>query len=190
MTNDILNYFKDTGAMLEGHFILSSGLHSEKYIQCALLLQYPQIAKIAGQKIAENFKNQGITCVAGPAMGGIIVAYTVAEALGVKTVFGERENGNMCLRRGFTLTKDDNVLVVEDVITTGKSVKELIDVINRYESRIAGVASIVDRSEGKAGIGYPVCGLVQIKIDTYDPHECPLCKKGIPAVKPGSRGLK
>jgi len=190
MCNDILNYFKETGAMLEGHFILSSGLHSEKYMQCALLLQYPHIAKIAGEKIAEKFKDRGITCVAGPAMGGVIIAYTVAEALGVKTIFGERENGTMCFRRGFNISETDNILVVEDVITTGKSVKELISVINQYGATIAGVASIVDRSEGNANIGYPVTGLVEIKIDTYEPGNCPLCKKGIQAVKPGSRGLK
>ncbi len=187
--DNLLSAFKDTEALLNGHFLLSSGRHSERYMQCAKLLQYPDVATKIAEGIANHFEPKNITCVIGPAMGGIIIAYKVAEALGVRSVFGEREAGRMCLRRGFELKAGERVLVVEDVVTTGKSVKELLDVIKKENVDIAGVASIIDRSGGKVDFGVEFFSLAPIEIKTYQPDECPLCAKNIPVVKPGSRGI-
>ena len=187
--NKILKFFKDTEAILEGHFILSSGLHSNKYMQCAKLLQYPDITTEIAKDIASHFKGREITCVIGPAMGGIIIAYKVAEALGVRSIFDERQAGQMCLRRGFELKAGEKVLVVEDVITTGKSVKELISVIRQYDVDIVGVASIVDRSGGNVDFGCEFFSLLDVDLVTWQPDRCPEQFKNIPAIKPGSRGI-
>lgn len=187
--DELLSAFKNTEALLNGHFLLSSGRHSEKYMQCAKLLQYPDVAVKIAKGIAKHFESKNITCVLGPAMGGIIIAYKVAEALGVRSVFGEREAGQMCLRRGFELKSGERVLVVEDVVTTGKSVKELLDVIRKDNVEIVGVASIIDRSAGDVDFGCEFFSLAPIEIKTYQPDECPLCKKNIPVIKPGSRGI-
>jgi len=183
----VLNYLKDTEAYLEGHFVLSSGLHSNQYVQCALLLQHPQIATDVANMIAEQYKDKNITCVIGPALGGVVIAYKVAEALGVRSIFGERKNGEMCLRRGFSLSPEDNLLVMEDVITTGKSVKELLDVIKDYGSNIVSVASIVDRSNGDVNFGCEFLSLLKLEIQTFKPDNLPDWLKSIPAIKPGSR---
>ena len=183
----VLQYLKDTEAYLEGHFVLSSGLHSNHYVQCALLLQHPKIATDVANMIADHYRDKNITCVIGPALGGVIVAYKVAEALGVRSIFGERKDGQMCLRRGFSLSPEDNLLVMEDVITTGKSVKELLDVIKDYGSNVVSVASIVDRSNGNVDFGCEFFSLLGLDIQTFSPDDLPDWLKSIPAVKPGSR---
>lgn len=185
----VMQKLKETGAYQEGHFILSSGLHSAQYIQCALLLQYPDVATQMGQGIAEHFKDKGITCVVGPALGGVIIAYKVAEALGVRSIFGERQDGEMCLRRGFSIEPGEKVLLVEDVVTTGKSVKELISVLEEAEADIVGVASIIDRSSGAVQFDCEFFSLLTLEITTYSSYEIPEWLRNIPAVKPGSRGI-
>jgi len=183
----LIDIFKKTGALLSGHFKLSSGLHSGQYLQCALVLQHPKYAKRLGEAIADQFKDAEITCVAGPALGGIIIAHEVAKALKVRCIFGEREDGKMTLRRGFKLDPQDKVLVVEDVITTGGSIKELIELVKSNGAGVVGAGAIVDRSSGKADLGCDFRPLVKFDIKTFDPSECPLCKEGTLAVKPGSR---
>lgn len=185
--NEIIEIFKKSGALLSGHFKLSSGLHSNQYMQCALVLQHPEYAAKLGKGIADKFKDDKITVVAGPALGGIVIAHEVARALGVRCIFGEREDGKMTLRRGFNLGQKDRVLLVEDVITTGKSIKELIDVIKHSGAAIVGIGSIADRSSEKIDFGYDAKSLIKLDIKTFPPDDCPLCEQGIPVVKPGSR---
>ena len=183
----MIDLFKQTGALLAGHFKLSSGLHSGQYLQCALVLQHPEYAAKLGKDIAGKFQDKKITCVAGPALGGIIIAHEVARALNTRCVFGERQDGKMTLRRGFSIGSNDNVLVVEDVITTGKSIKELIDVIKSTGAKVIGVGAIVDRSSGDVDAGCDMRTLLKMDIKTFDPAKCPLCKDGTSLVKPGSR---
>lgn len=183
----VLEIFARTGVLLEGHFRLTSGLHAAKYLQCAQLLQYPHEAGPLCEQLASYFKDAGATVVAGPATGGIILAYEVAKALGVKNIFGERENGVMTFRRGFKLEPTDKVLVLEDVVTTGGSVKELIACVKEAGAEVVGVASLVNRSGGRVDFGVPFKSLVNLDITTYQPEECPMCKEGSMAYKPGSR---
>ena len=183
----VLEIFARTGVLLEGHFRLTTGLHAAKYLQCAQLLQYPHEAGPLCEQLASYFKDAGATVVAGPATGGIILAYEVAKALGVKNIFGERENGVMTFRRGFKLEPTDKVLVLEDVVTTGGSVKELIACVKEAGAEVVGVASLVNRSGGRVDFGVPFKSLVNLDITTYQPEECPMCKEGSVAYKPGSR---
>ena len=183
----VLEIFARTGVLLEGHFRLTSGLHAAKYLQCAQLLQDPHEAGPLCEQLASYFKDAGATVVAGPATGGIILAYEVAKALGVKNIFGERENGVMTFRRGFKLEPTDKVLVLEDVVTTGGSVKELIACVKEAGAEVVGVASLVNRSGGRVDFGVPFKSLVNLDITTYQPEECPMCKEGSVAYKPGSR---
>ena len=183
----VLEIFARTGVLSEGHFRLTSGLHAAKYLQCAQLLQYPHEAGPLCEQLASYFKDAGATVVAGPATGGIILAYEVAKALGVKNIFGERENGVMTFRRGFKLEPTDKVLVLEDVVTTGGSVKELIACVKEAGAEVVGVASLVNRSGGRVDFGVPFKSLVNLDITTYQPEECPMCKEGSVAYKPGSR---
>lgn len=183
----VLEIFERTGVLLEGHFRLTSGLHAAKYLQCAQLLQYPHEAGPLCEQLAEYFKDSGATVVAGPATGGIILAYEVAKALGVKNIFGERENGVMTFRRGFKVEPTDKVLVLEDVVTTGGSVKELIECVKVAGAEVIGVASLVNRSGGRVDFGVPFKSLVNLDITTYQPDDCPMCKEGSVAYKPGSR---
>ncbi|HWI55450.1 MAG TPA: orotate phosphoribosyltransferase [Desulfobacteria bacterium] len=185
--DEAIDIFTKANALLTGHFRLTSGRHSAKYMQCAQVLQYPQYASILCDSLAEKFKGTQIDLVVGPAMGGIIVAYEVGRALGVKTFFTERENGAMALRRGFTINPGEKVLVVEDVVTTGGSVKEVIEVVREKGGEVVGVGVLVDRSAGKADFGVPTQSMLQLEIESYDPEECPLCKQGLPVIKPGSR---
>ncbi|MCM8783565.1 MAG: orotate phosphoribosyltransferase [Candidatus Omnitrophica bacterium] len=187
---EVLDILGKTGAVLNGHFILSSGLHSDKYIQCALTLQYPKYAAWLARAIADKFRTEMITVVLAPAVGGIVLGQEVAKATGARAIFAEREEGKMTLRRGFTLTKNDRVLVIEDVITTGSTVEELIGLIKESEARLIGVSSIVDRSSEKLVFKDRFEYLVKIPIKNYTEQNCPLCKENIPAVKLGSRGLK
>ncbi len=187
---EILQIFGKTQVLKEGHFLLTSGRHSAQYMQCAQLLQYPQEAEKICRDLAAHYQDQKIDVVVGPAMGGVIVAYETARQLKAKSIFTERENGKMTLRRGFTIEPGQRVLVVEDVITTGGSVKEVIEVVEGTGATIFGVAVMVDRSNGKVDFGYPLHALLPIEIETYSPDECPLCKSGAePAVKPGSRQI-
>lgn len=185
---DILEMFEKANALLTGHFLLSSGLHSEQYLQCALLLRYPAYAEELCKRLAEKFKYKKIDLVVGPAYGGIIVAHELARALGVRAVFTERKDQKMQLRRGFYIEKGESVLIAEDVITTGRSVKEVIAAIKPYKPKIVGVAALIDRGAkgncfGKIGIE----SLKKIKIKTYTQQRCPMCKAGTPLVKQGSR---
>ncbi|MFH1478800.1 MAG: orotate phosphoribosyltransferase [Candidatus Omnitrophota bacterium] len=184
---EILKIFEEKNALLSGHFKLSGGLHSKNYLQCALVLQYSDIAGLLCKKIADFFKKDNIDYVVAPAIGGIVVSYEVARALGVRSIFTERKDSKMTLRRGFSLTKDDRVLVVEDVITTGLSTKEVIDVVNSFGSKVVGVASIVDRSGKTIDFGVKSMSLLKLDIPVYQEENCPLCKEGLPITKPGSR---
>jgi orotate phosphoribosyltransferase len=185
---EIIELLRKTGAFLTGHFKLSSGLHSDQYFQYALVLQYPEYAQRLGESIAEEFKDKGITCVAGPAIGGIIIAHEVARALKTRCIFDEQgEDGKKTLKRGFSLSLKDKVLIVEDVITTGKSIRELIDVIKNSGAGIVGIGALADRSSEKIDFGYETKALIKLKAKTFSPAECPLCKKGDPIIKPGSR---
>jgi len=186
---DFLEMFKKSGALLEGHFLLTSGRHSRQYMQCAQVLQHPVYAEALGAELASRFKDRGIETVIGPAMGGIIVAHEVARSLGARAIFAERENGVMTLRRGFTLAAGEKVLVVEDVITTGGSVREVIEVVKNAGAVPVGVGALVDRSGGSVEFGIPLESVLQVPIASYPPEECPLCQQGIPWIKPGSRKI-
>lgn len=185
--DEALEIFTKSQALLTGHFRLTSGRHSSQYMQCAQVLQYPEYAAKLCADLAEKFAGTAIDLVVGPAMGGIIVAYEVGRALGVKTFFTEREQGVMSLRRGFTINPGEKVLVVEDVVTTGGSVKEVIDVVREKGGEVVGVGVLVDRSNGKVDFGVKTEAILSMEIQSYDPEECPLCKQGLPVVKPGSR---
>ena len=184
---EILDIFTKTSAILEGHFKLSSGLHSSKYLQCAKVLQYPKHAEKLCRLIASKFENQKINAVIAPAMGGIVVSYEVARAMGAKGVFTERVKGTMTLRRGFELEKNAKVLVVEDVVTTGLSTKEVVETVKSLGATVIGVGALVDRSSEKLDFGAPFKALIKIDIPTYPKQSCPLCAKGMPITKPGSR---
>jgi orotate phosphoribosyltransferase len=185
--DDILEHFRQTHALLDGHFLLSSGLHSPNYLQCALALQNPHDAERFGRAIADNFRDSGIETVASPAIGGLIIGYAVALALGVRFIWSERQDGVMTLRRGFSLQPDEKILVVEDVITTGGSTRECITALEANGGSVVAAASIVDRSNGSADVGVPRIALVKMDVPTFKPGECPLCAEGSEAYKPGSR---
>ena len=185
----ILDQFKETNALLEGHFVLSSGLHSSKYLQCALALQHPADAERFGEMIAGNFTGDVIDTVASPAIGGLVIGFATARALGVRFIWTERENGMMTLRRGFSVKEGERILVVEDVITTGGSTRECIDALEKQRATVVAAASIIDRSNGTADVGVPRVSLVSLDVPSYTPEECPLCAAGIEALKPGSRKL-
>lgn len=185
---EILDIMRQTGVMLEGHFLLTSGRHSDKYMQCAKLFQYPDISEKFSKELAGRFKN--VDLVAGPAIGGIILAYEAARQMRVPNIFAERENGEMTLRRGFGIPEGANVLVVEDVVTTGGSVREVMELVRKYGAKVAGVGSIVDRSNGAVDFGVPFEAVLSMEVVSYAPEDCPLCKQGIPAIKPGSRSIK
>jgi orotate phosphoribosyltransferase len=184
---EIIKVFQKTDALLQGHFLLSSGLHSTKYFQCALVLQYPHYTSLICKELVHKFKDEKIDVVVGLAYGGIIVSYEMARYLKVCSLFTERVEGKMTLRRGFCLRPKERAIVVEDVVTTGGSVKEVIALINNLEAKVIGVGAIVDRSGRKADFGVEYKSLVELDIENFRPNECPLCKQGIPLVKPGSR---
>ena len=183
----VIDQFRATGALLEGHFQLSSGLHSTVYLQCALVLQFPERAEAFGRAIAEKFQGQGIQLVASPAIGGIVIGHEVARALGARFVWTERDAGQMTLRRGFTITPGEKTLVVEDVITTGGSTRETIEAVRRAGADVVGAASIIDRSGGTADVGVPLTSLASLRVLSVESSECDACKLGEAVVKPGSR---
>lgn len=186
-SEDILTKFRETGALLEGHFVLSSGLHSTIYLQCALVLQHPREAENLGQSIAENFQDQKIQTVAAPAIGGLIIGHEVARALGARFIWTERENGTMVLRRGFSVSPGERVLVVEDVVTTGGSTRETVAALAANGANVVGAASIIDRSAGEAEVGVPRIALATLNVRSVEPAVCEACKRGEQAIKPGSR---
>jgi orotate phosphoribosyltransferase len=186
----VIDEFKKTGALLEGHFQLSSGLHSTVYLQCALVLQFPEQAESLGRAIAEKFARAGIQLVAAPAIGGIVIGHEVARALGARFIWTERDAGEMTLRRGFTVSPGEKTLVVEDVITTGGSTRETIEALQRAGADVVAAASIIDRSGGNAEVGVPRVALATLKVLSVEPEICDACKLGEPAVKPGSRRAK
>ena len=195
---DVLKVFKSEKALLTGHFLLSSGLHSSNYMQCALLFQKPWIAETLCVALAKKLKAIKVDTVIGAALGGVIVSYEMGRALHVRSLFAERLPagqagiaGALVLRRGFSLKKNERVLIVEDVVTTGKSTREVIEIVKQQGAKLAAVASIVDRSAGAAIFGTNFFSLLKINIKIYQPDACPLCHKGTsPVVKPGSRGLQ
>ncbi|HEX8500981.1 MAG TPA: orotate phosphoribosyltransferase [Pyrinomonadaceae bacterium] len=184
---EVVERFRRTGALLEGHFVLTSGLHSTHYLQCALVLQHPAEAEAFGRALAERFGPQEVETVAAPAIGGIVIGWEVARALGVRSLWTEREEGRMTLRRGFTVRPGERVLVVEDVITTGGSTRETCDALRAAGALVVGAASIIDRSAGRADVGVPRFALATLDVPAVSPADCPLCARGVPAVKPGSR---
>jgi len=186
---EVLQVFRDCGGLLEGHFLLTSGRHSDKYMQCAKLFIRPKKAEALCAALADKLKDMKIDVVASPAIGGIIMGYVMAKRLNAKNVFAERENGKMVLRRGFEILPKDRVLVVEDVVTTGGSAMEVVELVKECGAKVAGVASVVDRSNGKVDFGVPYRALLSMEVVSYEAAECPICKKGIPLVKPGSRNI-
>jgi orotate phosphoribosyltransferase len=186
---ELLQIFRQTNALLDGHFLLTSGLHSPHYFQCAKVLQYPKYLHLFAGELAKHFEYSEIELVISPAIGGVVVGTEVGRMLDVRTIFAERENGVMSLRRGFEMKKGERVLVVEDVVTTGGSVNEIIQLAKNANAKLAGVGYIVDRSNGKTTFNAKTFSVLQMDVVTYTPETCPLCKAGTPAIKPGSRGL-
>ena len=183
----ILDRFRRAGGLLEGHFRLTSGLHSPGYLQCALVLQHPAEAEACGVALAERTRGLGIHLVLSPALGGIVIGQEVGRALGVRAIFAERQDGRLTLRRGFAIQPGERVLVVEDVVTTGGSTRETIEVARAAGAVVVGAAAIIDRSGGTQRIDVPFYSLAEVSLPTYEPESCPLCQAGLPVVKPGSR---
>ncbi len=184
---EVVAKFRESGALLEGHFVLTSGLHSPVYLQCALVLQQPRDAEQFGRSIAEHFQAENIQTVASPAIGGIVIGHEVARALGAKFIWTERQNGTMVLRRGFSVVPGERILVVEDVVTTGGSTRETVAALQAGGAQVVGAASIIDRSSGKADVGVPRIALATLDVTSVDAAVCELCKRGEVATKPGSR---
>jgi orotate phosphoribosyltransferase len=195
MTRDeLLDLYRRSGALLEGHFRLTSGLPSSGYLQCALVLQHPPHAEALGRAIADRTRDLRATVVLSPALGGVVIGHEVGRALGVRAIFAERQDGALALRRGFVIGESDRVLVVEDVLTTGGSTRETMQVARAAGGHVVGAASIVDRSGASTGSGQagarfdvPYTALLDVTLPTYEPDACPLCAQGLPVVKPGSR---
>ena len=184
---ELLQTFRASGALLEGHFRLSSGLHSNGYLQCALVLQHPRTASALGEALAAAAGAWSPAAVLSPALGGVVIGHEVARALGVRAMFAERQEGRLVLRRGFAIGPGERILVVEDVVTTGLSTRETMQVARTAGGVVAGAASLVDRSGGTADLGVPFASLLTIDLPTWAEAECPLCAEDVPIVKPGSR---
>ena len=187
--DEILDLFRGAGALLEGHFRLTSGLHSAGYLQCALVLQHPREAAICGAALAARVRELGVQTVLSPALGGIVIGQEVGRALGVRAIFAERQDGKLSLRRGFSLSPGEKVFVIEDVVTTGGSTRETIDVARAAGAEVVAAGSIIDRSGGQQRIDVPYHALAVVSLPTYDPESCPLCLAGLPVIKPGSRAI-
>jgi orotate phosphoribosyltransferase len=189
---EVLNTFQERGALLAGHFLLSSGLHSPRYLQCALVLQFPDVAAQLCSALAEKVKTDDrigrIDAVIAPALGGVIVAHETARALNVRALFTERQENVMTLRRGFAIEPGERLLVVEDVVTTGGSTREVMEVVAARGGIVAAAGSLIDRSGGSVDLGVPRHALATLEVPTYIPEDCPLCREGSAAIKPGSRG--
>ena len=185
--DEVLHIFRETGVLHEGHFLLTSGRHSSQYLQCAQVLKHPEIAAKLCRELTEILGEKELDLCIGPAVGGIIVAYEMARSLGIPGIFAEREKGEMVLRRGFQVNPGEKVLVVEDVITTGGSVREVMELVRRAGGMVTEVAVLVDRSGGSVTFDVPLRSLLSMAVESYTPDECPLCRQGLPLVKPGSR---
>ncbi|HOC18615.1 MAG TPA: orotate phosphoribosyltransferase [Vicinamibacterales bacterium] len=185
--DDLLDLFRRCSALLEGHFRLSSGLHSPGYLQCALVLQHPRHAATLGEELAAPLRELRPATVLSPALGGLIIGHEVARALGARAIFAEREDGVLRLRRGFTLTEAERVVVVEDVVTTGGSTRETMQVARAAGAQVLAAGAVVDRSGGVTSLDVPLHALVSLSLPTYEPAACPLCAQGVPLTKPGSR---
>jgi len=185
--NKIETILQETGALLTGHFQLTSGRHGAQYMQCAKVLQYPEHTSYIAEVLAATFKNEKIDIVLAPAVGGIVLGYELARSLGAKAIFSERENGEMTLRRGFEIPKGARVIVAEDVVTTGGSTREVIAIAKKYEAEVVGACIMVDRTGGKLDFGIKLATAYSVAIESYMPEDCPLCKDGVPIHKPGSR---
>jgi len=190
-TEEVMKKFEQARAIQKGHFKLTSGVHSDTYIQCAQVMQYPGFMHNLCSELGRKFRGEDIDVIVGPAIGGIIISHVMAQVLGpwVRAIFTERENRKMTLRRSFEIKKDEKVLVVEDVTTTGGSVREVIDIVKERGGQVVGIGVLIDRSGGRIDFGVKMKSLLTLDIKSYQPEDCPLCKKGVPVVKPGSREL-
>jgi orotate phosphoribosyltransferase len=186
--NEVLDLMTELGALHEGHFLLSSGLHSDRYFQCARILQFPELARELGAAIADRFRDETYDAVVSPALGGILIGHEVARALGRRFVFTERKDGRMTMRRGFFLEKGEKVLVVEDVVTRGTSVREVCQVVEENGGVVTGVGAIIDRTAAGADLPQELVALARVQVQTWSADDCPLCRDGVALVKPGSRG--
>jgi len=184
---EVLDLFRQSGALLEGHFRLSSGLHSDRYLQSALVLQHPAFAERMGRALAARLGDLQPTAILSPALGGIVIGQEVGRAMHIRALFAERQDGKLMLRRGFTLSSSDRVVVVEDVVTTGGSTRETIAVAEAAGAAVVGAASIIDRGADAGNLNVPLQALVRMHVAAYPPESCPLCATGVPVVKPGSR---
>jgi len=185
--DDVLKVFRDSGALLEGHFILRSGLHSRQFFQCALALQQMPVVEKIGQALADKVRSLSAATVVAPALGGLVIGQEVARQLGVRFIFPEKEDGKLVLRRGFSIALDEKILIVEDVVTKGGRVKETIDIVRSHRGTVVGVAAIVDRSNGAVNFGVPFASLISLKVEAFEPDKLPPDLSKIPAVKPGSK---
>jgi orotate phosphoribosyltransferase len=187
--DELLDLYRKSGALLEGHFRLTSGLHSPGYLQCALVLQHPRHAEMLGRAIADRTRDLRATVILSPALGGVVIGQEVGRALGVRAIFAERQDNALTLRRGFVVSENDRVLVVEDVLTTGGSTRETMQVARAAGGQVVGAASIVNRMGRDPDLGVPFVSLVNVDLPTYEPDRCPLCAQGLPVIKPGSRSV-
>lgn len=185
---DVMKMLEETQAVLHGHFLLTSGLHSPMYVEKFNVLQHPKYTEKLCQEIARRYENDNVEMVVGPVTGGILLAHEVGKALGTRAIFTERENGKMTLKRGFHIEPGTRVLVVEDIVTTGGSVREVMEVVKEYGGELVGVGLLVDRSGGKVDFGIRTEALLHLSVETFDPNNCPLCAKGIPFTKRGRTG--
>jgi orotate phosphoribosyltransferase len=185
--SEVLDLFRQSGALLEGHFRLSSGLHSDRYLQSALVLQHPDFAEQLGQALAHRLEHLQPTAVLSPALGGIVIGQEVGRALQIRALFAERQDGTLTLRRGFTLSPSDRVVVIEDVITTGGSTRETIAVAEAAGAQVSAAGAIIDRGADPGRLNIPLQALVRMEVPAYPPESCPLCAKGLAVIKPGSR---
>ncbi|KMT23285.1 orotate phosphoribosyltransferase [Clostridium cylindrosporum] len=185
-----IEILKEVEALLEGHFLLSSGRHSDKYCQCAKLLMYPDKAAKVLSTVVDQLKDIDVDVVVGPAMGGVVVSYEMGRQLGKRTIFTERENGVMTLRRGFEIAKGEKVIITEDVVTTGKSFNEAIEAVTKAGGEVVAIACIVDRRAEGVEFDLPLYSAIKLDVKSYDADDCPLCKEGLPYIKPGSRNIK
>ena len=183
---EIIKTFQDAEALLEGHFVLRSGLHSNKFFQAALLFRFPDIAEKLCRELASRMKDLGATTVISPAVGGILVGQELARALGIQAIFADKENDQLVLKRGFSIKKGEKIIVAEDVVTKGGRVQQTIDLVKSLGGDVVAVGIVTDRSGGSVDFGVPLYSLIKLDLPTYDPAECPFCKQGIPIVKPGS----
>jgi orotate phosphoribosyltransferase len=189
MTEDkVLTLMEELGALHNGHFLLSSGLHSDRYFQCARILQFPELARELGAAMSQFFADTPCDLVVSPAMGGILVGHEVARALGRRFVFTERKDGEMMIRRGFSLEEGEKVIIAEDVVTRGTSLLEVVKVVEEAGGVVTGLTSIIDRTSGEVELPLPLKSLAKVKVETWSAEQCPLCSQGVELVKPGSRG--